>query len=289
MKFPGLLCLALMIAGASLQAQVTVEVSLAQDQFLAGEDMPVTVRVINRSGQILRFGDSADWLTFSVESKAGYVVTRQGEVPVDDEEFFLGSSKMAKKVVNMAPYFMFSKPGRYTVTASVLIKEWNQQVSSAPVSFDIIIGSKMWEQEVGLPRSSDSANSAPELRRYALHQANYLRTRLMLYVQITDSTGKVIKVFPIGPLLSFGQPEPQVDPQSNLHVLYQDGPRTYSYTVIDPHGTIVTRHSYDMAPRPRLTVASNGSFEIVGGLRRVKSSDIPAPKPAENDAAIRKP
>lgn len=288
MKNLGLVFSLLVASTCFVQAQVSVDVSFPQDQFLAGEAMPITVRVVNRSGQTLQFGDDQDWLSFSVESKDSFIVRKKGEVPVDDEAFELASSKQAKKTVDLAPYFAFSKPGRYTVTASVYIKEWNQQISSTPYAFDIIIGSKMWEQEVGLPRPEGS-DRPPEVRRYALHQANYHRTRLMLYVQISDATGKVYKVFPIGPLLSFGQPEPQVDGLSNLHVLYQDGARSYSYTVIDPHGTVLIRQSYDMTSRPRLKVNAEGQLMVIGGTRRFRASDLPPRDLVEKDAATSTP
>jgi len=32
--------------------------------------------------------------------------------------------------MDLMPYFDLSKPGRYTVTAAVKIKQWNQEVSS---------------------------------------------------------------------------------------------------------------------------------------------------------------
>ena len=278
----------LMAAACSLQAQVTVDVSLDQDQFLPGEAMPITVRITNRSGQTLHLGKDPDWLTFSIESKEGFVVVKSGEVPVEGE-FALESSKRAIKVVNLAPYFIFPSPGAYSVTASVMIKDWNQQVSAAPKSFDIIHGAKLWEQEVGLPVPPGATNRTPELRKYSLYQANYLRTRLMLYVQVSDPSGKIYRVFPIGPMLSFGQPEPQVDKLSNLHVLYQDGPRLFNYTEIDPQGNVVLRQEYDMAPRPKLKVNAEGDIKVVGGARRVTSRDVPPPKPAENDAQTEKP
>jgi hypothetical protein len=278
MKTLGLLCSLTVAMTCFVQAQVTVDVTLSQDQYLAGEAMPLIVRITNRSGQTLHFGNDADWLTFSIESKEGYVVTKKGEVPVDHYDLNLASSKMGKTEVDLAPYFAFSKPGRYTVTASVVIKEWNREVSSQPKSFDIIIGSKMWEQEVGLPKTPGAVDATPEIRKYALHQANYRRARLMLYVQITDATGKVFKVFPIGPMLSFGGPEPQVDRFSNLHVLYQDGQRSFNYTVVDPHGTVLLRHEYDMAPRPRLKLDPDGNFVVVGGIRRITANDVPPSK-----------
>ncbi|HLP77320.1 MAG TPA: hypothetical protein VK327_10415 [Candidatus Paceibacterota bacterium] len=291
MKILGLL-VALFATTFCAQAQVKVELSLPQDEFLAGEAMPLTVRIVNRSGQTLHFGGSPDWMTFAIESKDGYIITKKGDVPVEDYNLALESSKLGKTDVDLAPYFSFSKPGRYTVTASVMIKEWNQQVSSESKSFDVIVGAKLWDQEIGLPKAANAEDQAPEVRRYTLYQANYLRKRLMLYVQITDINGRVFKVFPIGPMLSFGGPEPQVDRLSNLHVLYQDGQRTYNYTVVDPHGTVLIRQKYDMidmGPRPKLKINPEGRFEVVGGARRITANDVPPPKPSETNAETAKP
>src|ERR1043165_9992589 len=99
-----------------MSAQVTVEVTLEQEQFLGGEALPADVRITNRSGQTLHFGNATDWLTFLVESRNGYIVAQTGEVPVL-REFEFESSKVATRHVDLAPYFAISRPGRYSVTA----------------------------------------------------------------------------------------------------------------------------------------------------------------------------
>jgi hypothetical protein len=215
-------------------AQVTVEVALDQEQFLPGEALPANVRITNRSGQTLQLGRDADWLTFSVVSRENHVVLKTGE-PLVVGEFALESSKRAIKQVDLAPCFNLVRPGRYEITATVTVKDWGRQISSQPKSFDVIQGAKLWEREVGVPRSSQGSSEQPEIRRYALQQANYLK-RLMLYLQISDGAGKINKVFPIGPMLSFGQPEAQVDGRSNLHILYQNGPRSFHYMIFKPDG-----------------------------------------------------
>src|SRR4029077_4212453 len=106
-------------------AQITVEVTQDQDQFLPGESLPVAVRITNRSGQTLHLGNNDTWLTFSVESRDGVIINRLGNVPVDGE-FALDSSKRATKRVDLAPYFNLVTPGRYSITATLNIKEWNQ-------------------------------------------------------------------------------------------------------------------------------------------------------------------
>src|ERR1019366_2523625 len=123
-------------------------------------------------------------------SQEGFVVIRNGEVPVVDE-FDLESSQMATKRVDLQPYFVMGKPGRYKVTATVRFKEWSLTVSSAPKHFD------------------------------------------------------VINVAALGPLVSFSSPEAQVDQISQLHVLWQTGAQSFSYTIISPDGSVVSRDIYD--------------------------------------------
>ncbi len=279
----------LAVAGPAA-AQVTVEVSLDQDQFLPGETLNAAVRITNRSGQTLQFGADNAWLTFAVESPDGFVVSRTGDVPVKGE-FSLESAKVAIKRVDLAPYFNFAHPGRYAISATVTIKEWNRQITSEPKPFDIIQGARLWEQEVGVPKAPGATNPVPELRKYMLQQANYLRKQLVLYLQITDRTGKVYRVFPIGPMLSFGQPEAQVDKRSNLHVLYQDGPHSFNYTVVDPDGKVIIRHTYAFTSqsRPRMKVDENGNLQVTGATRRITSRDVPPSNSAEDNAPASRP
>src|SRR5512144_320429 len=127
MKALGLWLVFLAATLSPVSAQVTVEITQEQDQFLPGEMMTTAVRITNRSGQDLRLGRGEDWLTFSVDSRSLEVVPKRGEVPVGGE-FVLESSRVATKRVDLAPYFALNRPGRYSVAATVRIKDWNQSV-----------------------------------------------------------------------------------------------------------------------------------------------------------------
>jgi hypothetical protein len=254
-----------------------VEVTQDQDQYLEGEAIPIKVRITNRSGQTLSLGADEDWVTFNIEAHDGAVVTKLGDPPVAGE-FQLQSSKVAIKHVNLAPYFSFSQPARYAVMATVRIKNWDRDITSPPRLFDIIDGAKLWEQDVGVPNAT---NAMPEVRKYMLQQANYIKGQLRLYLRVADGTGKAIRVLPIGQVLSFSRPEAQVDRESHLHVLYQSGPRTFSYTTYDPNGNLVTRQTYEFGNvRPKLHVDEYGTISTIGGIRRLSSNDVP-PSPVE--------
>jgi hypothetical protein len=270
------------LALAPAMAQVTVEVLQEQGHFLPGEDINLAVRVVNNSGQTLRFGDDPGWLTFTLESSEGAVVSQTGDVPVVGG-FDLESSKMATKRVNLAPFYSFPGPGRYLVRAIVKVKAWDREISSPPKGFSIIQGAKLWQQDFGVPGTA--TNGAPEIRKYTLQQATYLRGALRLYLRVTDvDGGRTFKVVPIGPMVSFGRPQPQVDQHSNLHLIYQNGPQTYGYTVHDPNGELLKRQTYEISEtRPRLRADDQGRIIVAGGLRRESSTDFPPPKPEEEE------
>jgi hypothetical protein len=259
---------------------VTAHLSLPQDQFLPGETLPVTVQVTNNSGQSLHLGADAGWLKFSVESKDdSFVVMKNGEPPVTGE-FNLGSSEVATKRVDLAPYFVTTHAGRYRVVSTVHIPEWGADVVSPPLEFDVIDGAQLWTQDFGLPVPAGVTNQAPVVRKYILEEANYLRNQLRLYVLVSDQSGaRILKVSAIGPMVSFGQPQPQLDRASNLHVIYQSGAQSFIYSVVNPDGNITKQEIYDyLGTRPRLAVNDAGDIVEQGGVRRAKPGELPAVK-----------
>lgn len=245
-------------------AQVSVEVKLDQEQFLPGEPVRVAVRITNLSGRTLRLGETPDWLAFSVESRDGFIVLKNADVPVVGP-FLLESARVATKRLELTPYFDLSRSARYSVVATVQIPEWDQGFSSKPVSFDIVEGAKLWEREFGVP----GTNGPPEVRKYTLQQVNYLQ-QIKLYVRVSDaSSGKVHRVVCLGPIVSFGYPRPALDKRSNLHVLFQSGARSFLYCVVDPDGRVVKQETYEYTgTRPRLMAGADGEVAVVGGVRR---------------------
>jgi hypothetical protein len=253
-------------------AQLTVEISMDQDEFLPGEAVPLAVKITNLSGQQLHFGADPSWLTFSVESVDGLNVIKKSEVPVLGQ-FDLFSSQLGIKRVDIEPSFDISRIGRYKVTAYLHIKDWAVTVNSQPATFDVITGAKLWSQDFGVP----STNGVPEMREFTLEKANYLREQLRLYVQLTDAReSRVFKVFALGPMVSFGYPEEQIDRTSQLHVLWQTGGQSFSYCILSPDGVVLHRDVYDIfGSRPKLNVDDNGDVSVVGGVKRVPASEIP--------------
>jgi hypothetical protein len=300
MKSIGIL-LGILLAGvASLQAQqVTVEVSLDQDYYIPGETLPARVRITNRSGQTMRLAAEPDWLSFTVQTLDGKVVPKLGEVSIEGEPTLLESAKrIALKPIDIAPAFAFDELGQYQVIATLHIHSWEQEISGRSKPFHMIRGVDYWSQDFGLPLtnaasgtntagSTNSANLTPEVRRYILQKADYLRGHLRLYLRVIAASGKNIGVANVGQLVSFSKPEAQIDPDCNLHVIYQDGPKTYLYAIYSPDAQLLRRQTFNItATRPTLAVDGQGRIGIAGGMRHEMRTDFPPPPPDSDDTPV---
>lgn len=284
--YPGAL-LILLASALGARAQVEVEVVLDQDKFLPAEQLLAGVRIVNRSGQQLNLGEDADWAQFSVQRLDGGGVHKISEPPMQGA-FKLESGERATVKVDLAPCFELRQQGRYTMTATLKVKEWSKVIVSRPLPFEIVEGTKLWEQEFGVPPGHGSTEP-PEVRKYVLQQANYLKN-LRLYLRVSAKDGRVIKLLNVGPMIGFGQPEPQVDRQSRLHLLYQNAAKSFSYLVVNPDGDILVRQTYEYADsRPRLRLDEGGIITVTGGARRETRDDLPAPVKSNSDAKELKP
>ncbi|MCL4176466.1 MAG: hypothetical protein KJ072_01800 [Verrucomicrobia bacterium] len=255
------------------QAQVQVVLELEQDQVLPGESLRVAARTINHSGQTLSLGRDNEWLQFMVERPDGIPVSCRGTVPVE-EAFELPTSKMATKRVDLTPFYDFEEPGRYLVTATVRIAGWGREFRSKPMTFHVVRGSTLWQQEVGVPVPGGEVRD-PEVRRFILQQALHVKV-LKLYARVTDATGShIYGTTPLGLMLSISDPEKAIDEQTRLHVLWQTGARGFTYCIVDLNGRLVRRETYDIADhRPALRRDKEGKLVVVGGVRRPAADDL---------------
>lgn len=261
----------LTLAVFSAHAQVKVELLLDQKQYLLREYLPVGVRIVNHSGQTLQFSGTA-WLTFTVEDQQKLMVKQSADLP-PPQPFSVDSSYMATQWIDIGQAFDLQDNHSYNLTARVHVGVWNQDFFSEPVHFEIIKGSKLWEQRIGIP---GKPGQPPEIRKYLLQQANYLK-ELQLYVRVTDaSESRVFNVLRLGPMIEISQPQAQIDALNQLHVLAQTGMRQFVHVCVDPDGHLVLRNTYEIAgKRPKLEVTKSGGVFVSGGNRMLRLDDIP--------------
>jgi hypothetical protein len=270
---------------AGLLAQISVELSFEQETYLPHEPLHAVVRINNSSGQTLVFGKDSTWLSFTVDATDGRIVRQLKPVKVEGE-FSLPSAHRAKKMVNLAEAFELTKLGRFNVTATVRIADWNHEMfSSRSRHFGIASGATLWESAFGIP--SENSGARPEIRKYQLVQANHVKA-LSLYVRIVDEgEHETFSIYPLGPLLGMSKPEAQMDRWSNLHVFYQDGARSFKYNMVTPDGMLLTRQTWEInESRPAMKPDKDGRISVSGGIRRVSGTDLPPPELLSETATV---
>jgi hypothetical protein len=271
------LIVAVLFAVFSAPAQVKVEIQFDGEQYIANEPLIARVRIVNDSGATLHLADSADWLGFAVESLEGPYVRNLRPPKIPTEAFNLESSHTATVRVDLSPAFELTKTGKYKAVATVRVPAFNTSYASGGKEFYIVSGSRIWEKQFGVPASISppSTNGLPEIRKYMLIQA-LSGKETKFYARVTDARESNIRVVPIGTLVSFSKPEPQLDKWSNLHVLYQIGARQFTYSVINPEGMLIARETHEISDtRPQMATTEEGRIVIRGGNRRPSVDDVP--------------
>lgn len=268
---------AVLFAVFSATAQVKVEIRFDGEQFIANEPLIARVRIINDSGTTLRLADAPEWLGFAVETMEGPYVRTLRPPKIPDEAFNLESSHTATVRVDLGPAFDLTKTGKYRAVATVKVPAFNTSFASPGKDFFIVTGSRIWEKQFGVPATiaPPGASGLPEIRKYMLIQA-LSGKETKFYARVTDIMENNIRVIPIGTLVSFSKPEPQLDKWSNLHVLYQIGARQYTYFVINPEGLLIARETHEISDtRPHMATTDEGRIVIRGGNRRPSVDDVP--------------
>jgi hypothetical protein len=263
-------------------AQVRVEVVFDGEQYIANEPLIARIRIVNDSGTTLHLGATPDWLNFAIRYKDALTKDSPYARPLraprlPEKAFDLESSSTATLRVDLAPCFSLTQTGEYQVVATVKVPAFNNSYASPGKTFFIVTGSRMWERAFGVPPSIEppDASGVPVMRKYILIQA-LSGKETKFYVRVTDAQENNIKVIPVGTLISFSRPEPQIDKWSNLHVLYQIGSRSMVYTVINPEGLLIARETHSISDtRPSMVTTDEGRIVIRGGVRTPSVDDIP--------------
>lgn len=278
-----LLLVLFLLAAAGVRAQfsgVTADLRITQNQLLPAEDMQVKVRVINRSGQPITLGQDDNWIKFLIVCDDGSVARTTAAIPAKGI-FTLRSGQSGTRTFDPTPYFNFEKPGHYQISAVIHIAQWNQDISAGKAAFFVENGvalPNLANVPVGVPPPPGVTNMPPRVHFYSLVRVAYADQE-KLYFRVSDDAGKILSVFPLARLLSFSEPEAQVDRGNNIHVLFQTGARDFSYFVMDANGHLLARQVYEnVGRRPTLRFTEDGLIYVGNGLRRYTEMDLPSPQ-----------
>lgn len=269
------------------RAQVAVQLQTEKDTFLLYEAIPVEIRLHNISGRPIQLEGAKEhsWLTFVLNERNGGAVDNIGRLDTDTPVLIPAGETVSRRV-NLLPLCDLRSRGSYRVQAQINVN--GIQAVSEPLKFTILEGRTLWRETVGVPALEPGKD---EYRTYTL-LAHRGQTNDSLYVRVEDDPATIVYgVIPLGGYLTVTAPQVQVDRDAHMHVLFQNGPRSFDYVDINPRAKVVRHAGYsDLLSRPVLTklegvVNVTGGEQVYPRQERILTEEelnpppLPAPKP----------
>lgn len=262
---------------------LAVQVHCDRDTFLVYEPIEVTVTVQNYSGRAVRVeeNEQASWLSFVITDEGNGVIPPVRK-PDMQTAFEIQPRQAVSRKIDLVPLYELRERGNYRVQA--IVTALGSSVASAPFRLSLTNGRELWSRLVGLP----SQGAGPdEYRTYSL-LARRGEHADSLYACVADESRQIVySLVALGSFLGTAPPQELVDGSANLHILFQNGPRSFGYASIDPSAKVLLREAYsDFQSSPRL-VLENGKVSVAGGERtfprpeRVIEDSPEPPQPAQ--------
>ncbi|HUK84102.1 MAG TPA: hypothetical protein VLZ12_15885 [Verrucomicrobiae bacterium] len=253
------------------RGQLAVQLKSEKDTFLVYESIPLTVLIRNLSGRTIELTAQVNrpWLSFLVSDDSGRIIPALG-TPKADGSALIAPGQTISRTIDLLPLFDIRARGSYRI--QVRVDSAGTSAISAPVSLTVINGREIWSQTAGLPAKEGAAD---EYRTYTLI-ARRAEQEDLLHVSVSDDHHQVVYgVLALGGFITLKPPDPRIDKEGHLHVLYQVGPRSFGYVVIDPYAKIVNRAIYsDIQSSPRLVVTDGEVVEQGGEMTYPKPEHV---------------
>ncbi|HEX4668009.1 MAG TPA: hypothetical protein VH207_15565 [Chthoniobacterales bacterium] len=266
----------LFLFAITAEGQIQVDLKFKRLQYIAFEPVIATVTITNLAGRAIALRNSEDlpWYGFEVTAKDGRTLPPLPHPPEPPLEMAAGSSVTRK--INLTPLFPITDLGIYHVRANVYFADLNKFFYAKPKVIEVTNARPIWQRTVGDPESSGA-------RTYSL-MTNRFPDHTSLYVRVEDRENSLVYgTYSLGRVISFDEPQAEIDRQNQLHVLQPSAPRVWSYSVVGLDGRLLKHASYSQArSMPRLRRTPDGAVEVVGGVL-----DAPA-SPAEAGRAVPK-
>lgn len=248
-----------LLAG-NASAQIQVGMQIPRQLYIRYEPILVSVTITNFSGRplLLQDQDNHPWFSFQIEDHAGRPVQTRVQ-GVGREPAAIGPGETLQRRVNLTPIYALDDYGRYSVRASVYDGQSGQFFRSAPANIEITDGRVLWQQTVGNP-----IDGTPRQITLLAHR---LTNSTAVYVRIQDpDAGRVFCTHRLGPLVTHGRPEVEIDGNNEVHILHMQAPRSFVHSHIGLNGRVLERKAYDQAQtKPTLVREPDGRVLVVGG------------------------
>jgi len=274
-----------------VQAQIQVELKLPRLQFISYEPVMATLGITNLAGRDvdLHDADGQSWFDFEITGSEGQPV---GPTRVSSEQppLRIEAGKKVTRKINLTPLYQVHDFGTYHVRAHVYFSDLGKFFYSQTKVFEVTDARPIWQKTVGVPEDNPGSGA---VRTYSL-LTNRFPNHTSLYVRVEDKdSGIVYATFSLGRILSFDEPQAELDRTNRLHVLHCAAPKSWAYSEIGLNGELLAHSALmETKARPRLIHGADGNVTVRGGMVEApaaaaarnaapKLSDRPAELPKE--------
>jgi len=251
-----------LLQSQTANSQISVAAKMSKKQYVAYEDVKLSVTMTNRAGQPIGFVNKLrrKWVEFIVERGTGQTVFAIQDAVYAPTILKTGETKTSSFRLNNS--YDLSQPGNYTAYAIVRMpgQSAEEGTRSKKVHFTVIKGYASWKQRAGVPGSPGDTR---EYRILNVTSNEYTE----LFVQVEDvKRGKMLATYSMGRNLAFREFSATLDNKNRLNVLFLTTPTIYSHTVIDAAGKTVSRQYHKKGSGgtvPKLITTSSGVVGVM--------------------------
>jgi hypothetical protein len=246
------------LSAGSIFAQVEIRVEATRVQYLLFEPVLIKVSLTNTTEHeiVLRTNGKNPWLSFLVTKADGGSIKQ--DQPGNMEPLLLQAGETKTLPVNITPLYAFRETGQFKARAVVEID--GQELISGNAQFGVGQGQKVWKQVRPWQGSQ---------LMYSLVRFSPSIEESSLYVRVEDEQENVVYVtYPLGPMISYVDPQVSFDANGKLHIVHTQGVRSYRYTRVDAYGKREVSMDYTAASDgsvPTLNTTDDGLVLVAGG------------------------
>src|SRR5438094_9904935 len=255
----------LLLSAVSGEAQVQVDLKFKRLQYIAYEPVVATLGITNLAGRDidLHDADGQSWFGFEVSGREGQptppVTTDNAQPPLQ-----IKAGQKVTQRINLTPLYPVQEFGTYHVRAHIYFADLGKFFYSGTKVFEVTDARPIWQGTVGIP---DGVSAPGNVRTYSL-MTNQFPDHTSLYVRVQDKdNGIVYATYSLGRIISFEEPQAQIDRTNKLHVLQCAAPRSWAYARVGLNGELLEHSSFmETKTRPRLVHSANGEIAVRGGV-----------------------
>jgi len=222
--------IAAIFLSSSSEAQIELSLRVEPGKALLHESIIAHVDISNNSSQAIEIGgkQANANLGFSIrDMKGNYIENRPDRKPLT-ETTVIEPFKMKTVAVDVVSCYRLLEALPYKIVCNL---EWRGGVySSNQTYFDIVPGIEITSKTVAVPGDKDI------VRRFSLlYMHRDSKSHIFLKIENIDET-ICYGVYDLGDYIRIQSAQMQIDGRGLIHILYQSGPRRFSYYLLDAHG-----------------------------------------------------